>query len=258
MKNIFKYIIAVAVVTSFSSCEEDLVIFDPDSGQTAVSFANTKYELSIPEEDLDIEIPVSVTTLSSTDRTFNVIVDSSTDGIANEYSLGTATILAGSYSGVLGVSFDYSEIAGEDGDVKDLVLRIEAPEGAAAYNDIVSIEYFREIICNDLHIEIISDVYASETSFGITTADGTVVIAPFFPWGGDSLSAQVFEADFTLPDGDYLFTLYDSYGDGQVGSSGDVTLTGSYALTCSILTHASGEGTLANDSYETTAFTVNP
>lgn len=258
MKNIFKYIIAIAVVTSFSSCEEDLVIFDPDSGQTAVSFASTTYNLSIPPEDLVLEVPVDVTTSSDVDRTFDVLVESSTEDTANEYTIGTVTVVAGSYNGILTVNFDYSEIAGEDGDVKELDLRIDAPDGVTSFNDLVSIEYFREIICNDLHIIIVSDVWASETSFGITDADGNDIIAPFFPFGGDSLTAQVFEADFTLPDGDYLFTLYDSFGDGQEGGSGDVNLTGSYALTCSIITHASGEGTLDNDSYETTAFTVNP
>jgi len=258
MKNIFKYIIAIAVVTSFSSCEEDLVIFSPDNGQTALSFAKTSYNLSIPSEDLDLEIPVDVTTTSTTDRTFNVVVDSFTDGTASIYTVGTVTILAGSYNGVLAVNFDHSEITGEDGIVNELILRIEAPEGVASYNDVVTIDYFREIICNDLHIKIVSDVYASETSFGITDAEGNEIIAPFSPFGGDSLTAQVFEADFTLPDGDYLFTLYDSYGDGQIGASGDVSLTGSYALTCSIITHASGDGALDDDFSETTAFTVNP
>jgi len=258
MKNIFKYIIAIAVVTSFSSCEEDLVVFNPDSGQTALSFASTSYSLSIPEEDLELEIPVSVTTSSSEDRTFNVTVESSTEGTSNEYSVGTVSILAGEFNGVLTVNFDFSEISGNDGDVKELNLRIETPENGTAFNDLVNIEYFRAIICNDLHIEIVSDVWASETSFGITDADGNEIIAPFFPFAGDALSAQVFEADFTLPDGDYLFTLYDAYGDGQEGGSGDVTLTGSYELSCSIIIHASGEGALDNDFFETTAFTVNP
>lgn len=257
--NILKLALALLVVFTYTSCEEDLLTFDPINGQSAYSFGQTSYSLSIPQEDLVLTIPVSVTTVSTQDRNVSVSVDAEgTTGEAGEYSLGSIVIPAGSYSGSLDVTFDFSAITGEDGDVKNLVFSINPDSGDTAYFETVEIEYFREIVCNDMNLLIVSDVWATETSFDITDADGNVVIAEFFPWTINSTQPQTFEADFFLPDGDYIFTLYDSYGDGQQGTGGGVTLTGNYALTCSIIIHASGEGELTNGSFESTAFSVNP
>jgi hypothetical protein len=269
MKKILKLILVLSIVFVSTNCEEDLIIFDPQNGQTAISFAQTSFELSVPQEDYQLMIPVQITTSSSEVRTFNAMVESATEGTSNEYSIGTVTIPADSFSGELVVDFDYSEIAGEDGDVKELQVKLEVPEGGSAYNDIATISYFREIVCNDLDLTIISDVWATETYFTLESADGTVIVDRFFPFSGNSTQPQTYNVQFNLADGDYVFKLGDSYGDGQQGTGGGVTLTGSYSLTCSIITHASGEGTFenevadpfgsnANATVEVTNFTVNP
>jgi len=258
-KNVIKYFLVTMVMGFMTySCDEDKIIFSEDNGQTALFFEETDFSLSIPEEDFTLEIPVGVTTLSAESRTFNVEIESATEGTESEYSLGTVVVPANEYFGVLSIDFDFSSISGEDGETKELAVAITPPDGAASYNDIANISYFREIVCNDLELVIISDVWASETSFSIQRADGSFIVENFFPFDFDALDPQVYEVQFNLPDGDYIFTLSDSFGDGQLGSFGDVTLTGSYSLTCSIITHASGEGELENGGFESTPFTVNP
>ena len=54
-----------------------------------------------------------------------------------------------------------------------------------------------------------------------------------------------------MEDGCYTFTIFDSYGDGQV----DGTVTGSYTITCSILNVLEGGG--AFGSSEAKEFCIN-
>tara|TARA_R110002074_G_scaffold252361_1_gene424104 strand:- start:319 stop:1125 length:807 start_codon:yes stop_codon:yes gene_type:complete len=268
MKNIFKYILAIVLVSTFSSCEEDLITFD-NSGQTAVSFTQTSFNLSIPVEDLALDIPTQITTVSSVDRTFSAVIENATENTDSEYSIGSVVIPAGSYTGVLTINFDYSEISGEDGDVKEFDVKLVATDGVSTYFDVASIIYFREIVCNDLTLEIVSDVWATETYWTLKQADGTALVERFFPYTGNSITPQTYTIDFPLVDGDYSLEIGDVYGDGMVGTGGGVTLTGTYALTCSILVHASGNGAFsnavadpfpgaANAEVEVTDFTVNP
>jgi hypothetical protein len=247
------------IISLFVGCEDyQAVQFDNVNGQTAISLARTSYNLSIPEEDLTLEIPVNITTISPVERNFDVNIVSSTEGTSAEYSVGSVTIPANEYSGILTVDFFYAAISGEDGDVKDLVVEVASSDTVSAFDNTVNISYFREIVCNDLELTIISDVWATETGFRLEAADGTVIVDDFFPFSVNSTQPQEYNVSFTLDDGDYIFTLLDSFGDGQLGTGGGVTLTGSYALTCSIITHASGEGPLENGTFESTPFTVNP
>ncbi|MBC2846504.1 hypothetical protein [Winogradskyella flava] len=263
---IYSFLLSLCLVVSCEDTEETL----KTNNDELLSFlGSTSYELSIPQEDASLVIPATVSTLSSQSRTYNVSVVSSTDGSAGEYAIGSIVVPANEYQGELSVDFDFSEIGGEDGDIRELVLEIEAPAGAESYNDVVSISYFREIVCNDLELTIISDVWASETYFTLEQADGTSIVERFFPYSGNSTQPQTYNVSFNLPDGDYVYKMGDSYGDGMVGTGGGVTLTGSYSLTCSIITHASGEGVFSpatpdpftgapNAIVEVTNFTVNP
>lgn len=243
MKKIYKLIALVLFTGAFLGCEEDLIIYDADNGQTALSFGQTSYSVSIPLENLTLEIPVNSTTRSAGVRNFNVTVDAdaTTPGTSGEYSIGSITIPAGEFVGILAVDFTFANIGGMDGDTKDLVLNISAPEGDFAFNDTVSINYFREIVCNDVVVTIVPDAYPGETSWEITSqADGSTVAS------GGSNSATV-----NLPDGCYTFTINDSFGDGICCAYGN----GSYTVDCSIINHASGGVFGASES---TDFCVNP
>lgn len=242
-----KYILIIAVLFAFASCEEENIVFDNENGQTGVSFATTAYNVSVPTEGLGIEVPVNVTTVSTTDRTFDVSVDDTTIGDAANYALGSVTIPAGEYSGVLNVSLNFDPLI--EGEVYTLVVNLEAPVDGVAYSEQVAIEYFKEIICNDIIVTVVTDTFGGETTWEITDADGTVVASdgPFVNvTGGDTYTQDVF-----LEDGCYTFTIFDSYGDGQV----DGTVTGNYTITCSILNVLDGGG--AFGASEAKEFCIN-
>lgn len=248
MKNIYKFITLLLTLALFTGCDKDLVpTFDADNGQTALSFASTSFNLSIPQEDFTLNIPVQSTTASSVERTFNVIVDGDlTTGPAAEYTIGGITIPAGEFIGTLAVAFDFSAIGGVDGEVKDLVLSIDAPQGSFAFNEVATISYFREIVCNDLELLINFDDYPGETSWEITEQDTGNVVATGGNYSGSSITENI-----NLPDGCYTYTIFDAFSDGICCAYGN----GSYSLTCSILTHASGGEFGASES---TDFCVNP
>ncbi|WP_164674178.1 DUF1735 domain-containing protein [Maribacter litoralis] len=242
-----KYILIIAVLFAFVSCEEENIVFDKENGQTGVSFATTAYNVSVPAEGLTLEVPVNVTTISTSDRSFNVTVDDATVGDATNYALGTVTIPAGEYSGVLNVSLNFDPLV--DGTVYSLIVNLEAPADGVAFSETLEVEYFKEIICNDIVVTVVTDTYGGETTWEITDVDGTVVASdgPFVNVsGGDTYVQEVY-----LEDGCYTFTIFDEYGDGQ----SDGTITGNYTITCSILNVLEGGG--AFGSSEAKEFCIN-
>ncbi|WP_324025466.1 hypothetical protein QSV08_20030 [Maribacter sp. BPC-D8] len=240
-----KYILIIAVLFAFASCEEENIVFDNENGQTGVSFATTAYNVSVPTEGLGIDVPVNVTTVAAADRTFSVSVDDATVGDAGNYALGSVTIPAGEYSGILNVSLNFDPLT--EGEVYTLVVNLDAPADGVAFSEQVEIEYFKEIVCNDIVVTVNTDLYGDETSWEITDADGTVVAsAGPFGRGVESVVNEVF-----LEDGCYTFTIFDAYGDGQV----DGTVTGNYTITCSILSVLDGGG--AFGASEAKEFCIN-
>ena len=67
-------------------------------------------------------------------------------------------------------------------------------------------------------IAVTPDEYFNESSWILVDGESNEVAA------GDFESADVFTATLELPDGDYCFTMADSYGDG--GTTGTITLNG--------------------------------
>ncbi|WP_405413056.1 DUF1735 domain-containing protein [Maribacter sp. Asnod1-A12] len=242
-----KYILIIAVLFAFVSCEEESIVFDKENGQTAISFATTEYNVSVPTEGLDIEVPVNVTTVSTSDRTFDVTVNEATVGDSSNYALGSITIPAGEYSGVLNVALNFDPL--EDGIVYTLLVDLTAPADGVTYFDSLEVEYFKEIICNDVVVTVVTDTWGAETTWEITDADGNVVASdgPFVNLtGGDTYTQDVF-----LEDGCYTFTIFDAYGDGQ----SDGTIVGGYTITCSILNVLEGGGAFGES--EAKEFCIN-
>ncbi|MEB8330742.1 hypothetical protein OO009_15395 [Flavobacteriaceae bacterium KMM 6897] len=243
-----KYISIIMLLLVIVSCEEEVVIFDDVNGQTALSFSKTSFNVTVPEEGSSLEIPVNVTTVSEADRSFNVTVDDSSVGGSANYSIGQITIPAGAYTGILAVSINFDSLV--DGEVYKLVLNLTSPDGGVVYDETVNIEYFKEIVCNDFLVTIVTDTYGGETTWEITN-DSSTVVASGGPYanvsGGDTYTSDVF-----LEDGCYTFTIFDAFGDGQ----SDGTILGNFALECSILKVANGGG--AFGASQATDFCVNP
>ena len=93
---------------------------------------------------------------------------------------------------------------------------------------------------NNVDFSLTTDSYASETSWQLLDASNTVVASG----SGYSNNSTVNES-LCLADGDYTFTIYDSYGDGICCSYG----SGEYSLTASGTTLASGGQFSATESH---------
>lgn len=243
MKN---YILIVAIALfALTSCEKENIVFDQVNGQTGVSFGATSLSVTVPDEGISVEVPVNVTTVADSDRTFDVSVDDASVGSSADYTLGTVTIPAGAFSSTLDVSFNFAPLI--VGETNNLILNLQAPSDGVAFSETVNITYVAEIVCNDFVVTITTDAFGSETTWEITDTSGTVV-ASGGPFGN---AVETFTFDVFLADGCYTFTIFDSYGDGQF----DGTNNGSYLVECSILTVASGGGNFG--SAESTDFCVN-
>ena len=99
-----KYLyILFASLGLLTSCEEDVVIFDGENGQTVVQFGQSSANLAITIDDTgSVVVPVDVTTISDSDRTFNVsVVEEATTADPGSYSFGSIVVPAGEYNGSL-------------------------------------------------------------------------------------------------------------------------------------------------------------
>lgn len=103
MKNVY-ILLVIAATTLFASCNNTNDDYDTDRGVT-IGFTSLPLEdITLPPGGtLTFPVPFFITDVSSSDRTFNVIVIESETTLAPEnYSFETSvTIPAGSRSGVL-------------------------------------------------------------------------------------------------------------------------------------------------------------
>lgn len=107
MKNFIKLL---AISLLLSSCGDfEPVIFDPNTGQTLVFFSKTTSALEVTIDDTgSIDVQIGVNTLSSSDRTVTVAVNTSptlTTAAAENYSVpATIVIPANEYFGQLTIT----------------------------------------------------------------------------------------------------------------------------------------------------------
>ena len=97
---------------------------------------------------------------------------------------------------------------------------------------------------NTVTLNLTTDNYGDETSWQITNSQSVIVAT-----GGGYAANSHYNEQTCLVDGDYTFTIFDSYGDGICCTVGN----GSYALTVEQTTLASGA---SFQSSEATAFTL--
>nr|WP_314839024.1 hypothetical protein [uncultured Flavobacterium sp.] len=253
-----KYILKITAfalaIGLFASCDKETVQFDNVNGQQGIQFTTRSYNITVPPEGAKVTIPVSVTTLSTSARTFQAVADAKSTGAAASYKIGVATIPAGSYEGTLVVDLNTTSLA--DGIAYSLLVKLVAPEGGSAFNDVATINYNRKVVCNNVVLTVTTDAYAEETSWKIKNALGVVVASipagTYGPASSTTSRGKVYTHNINLPNGKYTLIMEDLYCDGQA----DGTYEGSYRLDCSIIKHASGTG--AYDCTEVTAFEINP
>lgn len=130
MKNTINKLLIILLVIGLAGCEADPLLYDSVNGQTLVSFSSSSGTLPVPQEGASFTIPVEVSTVSNVDRAINVSVDASSTAGSAEYTINSAVIPAGSYSGNIEVVGNFDEIP--DSIITNLILNLNGIEGTEA------------------------------------------------------------------------------------------------------------------------------
>lgn len=191
-------------------------MFDVDNGQTALSFA--KSSQTIGSCDPTGTITVESTTKSSSDRTYNLALNSATTADPSEYSISSTsiTIPAGEFVGSTTVTIDFTQIP--EGASRSLVYDI-VPGAGDVINTrgTTSIGYESVCVLNEVVIGYFADAYPEENSINFINLDTNEVFIDF--GAGDLTGSQNFV--FCLPAGNYQLTVGDpGWGDGFAAGAG--------------------------------------
>ncbi|RJP39325.1 MAG: DUF333 domain-containing protein [Desulfobacteraceae bacterium] len=126
----------------------------------------------------------------------------------------------------------------------DIALTVSNGSGDAA---LLKPDAVRVVKGNTVRLDLTTDRYGNETTWDLKNAAGAIFYA-----GGPYANSRQYIRDMCLNAGDYVFTIYDSYGDGICCSYGN----GRYSLT------NLADGQIYKDSdgrfgdMQTTAFTI--
>ena len=151
MKNI-KILSALFALVVFTACDKDDAIINniyDETGQVGVGFTTTGKSASVKPTGAVVTLGVQSTVTTTSDRNFDVAVnDESTTGLPGHYSVGSITIPANSYDGVLTVNLiDDGTLL--EGVSYDLVLDLDLPQGVAVHTSkTATITYNKYQLCN--------------------------------------------------------------------------------------------------------------
>lgn len=139
MKIDFKIIFIALLVCVFTACDDTPVVFDNVDGKVALQFATRTFNVSVPTAGITVVVPVSVTTISSTSRTFTAALGSGSTAPTSSYTIGAVTIPAGSYVGTLNVDLNATSLV--SGLSYTLPIKLIAPEGGNVFNETATIKF---------------------------------------------------------------------------------------------------------------------
>jgi hypothetical protein len=214
MKNIFKYIMAFAIIFTAFSCEEDLIVFDADNGQTALSFSRATATVGVCDPTYDVVL--ESTTKSSSDRTYSLAISAASTADPSEYAVNpSVTIAAGEFVGSTSVDVDFTQIP--EGAARALILDVVASDGAIINTrGSISVNYDSVCVLNEIIIDLQFDQYPEEAGYSLANSDGDVISSGAT---GSFAGETSFSTGLCLEDGDYTMTFLDSYGDGNNGNA---------------------------------------
>lgn len=219
MKNNKIYILAflVSIGLVFNSC--DVNTEEYKSVSPVDSFVTTSMSVVVPETatEYEIEVVVMASEVYTADRAVPILVSGISTANGLEYSFnGNVDIAAGQATGSTMIQLD-TDLVSSSGE-KTIVLELQST------SEQITITYIKECIANKLEFTLDFDNFSGETSWELTeNVSGSVVATSggTYAAGLDSITET-----FLLPDGDYTFTIMDSFGDGICCSWG----VGAYSL----------------------------
>tara|TARA_R110001592_G_scaffold157863_1_gene388778 strand:- start:2305 stop:3030 length:726 start_codon:yes stop_codon:yes gene_type:complete len=127
MKKYFALLSILALI--LVSCDEEVLVFDSQGSSALVKFDRGSADLPIElGSSSTITLGFTVSKLSDAVRTFDVEIDTdASNPVSGSYSVGTATVPAGSYSGTIQITG--TDVGLEAGDPRALVLKFSEVEG---------------------------------------------------------------------------------------------------------------------------------
>lgn len=135
----------VATLGLLTSCEEDLVVYDVENGQTLAQFSANSATVPTPEEGAETSVTVLVTTVSDQDRQINVSVNQeASTASADQYSVSALTIPAGSYEGTVNISANFDALPEQGSTFLVLDLDGVGSGEALTEKDSFTVEFFRK------------------------------------------------------------------------------------------------------------------
>lgn len=170
----------IAVVT-FTSCEEELVMYDTENGEAFAGFqSNSPADLVFnPVEDTENRYTISASTVSSSDRTVSVSVDTSSTLDPSFYSIETLNpvIPAGEFSTDIVITTFASTTFPADGST--LILNLESVEGSEIRSfNVASHSIGFTVECPTVDLESIPGTYAvTGDGFGFIIHDEFEIVA---------------------------------------------------------------------------------
>src|SRR5690606_16986467 len=234
MKKIF-YLLTISLLTTFISCED----YNPAvEAPVSLGFEKASEQVSYVTEDNVKSIRVYATHTSDVDRVVAVNQLDGLDPQDNPYTTAeegdftvsstSVTIPAGELYGTFEIEFN------PDLDLtvtRYVTFEIDYPEDYSVNNTkkTVKVTYNRLCFSNTIIYELTLDRWSSETTWDIRNSSDEVVESggPYGPDAAANVLQPLNPMSFTLPDGNYTFTIYDAYGDGMVTSA---SVIGSYKI----------------------------
>lgn len=226
MKNILKFTIVAAILSIAVSCDSD----EPFERANYVNFQPKNESVEVVDQQTAVvDVKVYSTTVTGNNRVFDVNVSETTTLDSRAFSVPeTVVIPGGSNEGTLSV--DITD-ANENGNLITLTAQkidfsLSGGDGSILNGDLFSINVIEQCLFNSVTLTIAFDDYPEETYWAIYDAADTSTPLLTGGAGGAYAGESSLSTKFCLEDGDYLFAMFDAYGDGIVGDGYTLTSGG--------------------------------
>lgn len=188
----------------FINCEED-----DREPVNFISFEAAEFNFGVElEGSTSLDLKVFSANLSSSDRTFEITIASTSTLDAGSYTIATTvTIPANKNVGLIPITISDTNI-GEEGET--LILQFVSSKGVYTGED-MTLNVKQVCPFNELQLNITFDDWGEETWWELLNSNGDTIA---FSEEGDYTGEADFSKSFCLPNDAYTFTIFDAYGDG--------------------------------------------
>jgi hypothetical protein len=215
MKKIFKILfLGMFVLFSVQSCKEEDNLETTDvASSDFISFEETKSvgilsDIETTSSTVDVYSSINLINDTNIDITF---IEEESTITEEEFTFeNQVTIPAGENKASVGLDIDNTAIG------KTIVLQIDETDGFFIGGNgkiVITVNETCAEGSSKLDITIVFDDYSEETVYRIFDSSGNILLQNSYPASTvDDIST------ICLPAGEYIFALYDTYGDGMNGS----------------------------------------